>query len=485
MTNWTEKYRPRTLDEVRGNDKARDKLREWAQTWDEHQQAVILYGSPGVGKTSGAHALANEMGWAVMELNASDSRKKDVIDRIAGEASKTGTLGSGGSGRRLIILDEADNFHGSADYGGARAVTSIVKEADQPIILIANEYYEMSRGLRNACKEIEFRDISSRSVVPVLRDICRKEGVEFEQEALEAIADRSDGDLRSAINDLEVIAEGKNRVTETDVVTDRRDTTMDIFPFVDAVLQESSAQGALQQSYDVDETPDDLIQWIEENVPKEYDRDELADAYGHLAVADRWLGRVRATQNYSFWRYATDAMVAGVAASRKGQKGGWTRYSPPSYRSKLGRNSGHRNTRDEIARRIAEIEGTSIATTRRVMLPYLAAMIHHCRPREMAVEIAAAYELDESELSFITGSGEDTNKVQSIIKDAAERREEKTVEASSGAFEAAEKASTEPENEQTEEKTAESEQEDEPTDTTEDTTDQEQDEQQSGLGDFF
>ena len=166
MSDWTETYRPTTLSEVRGNDKARDQLKEWAETWDDHRDAVIVHGSPGVGKTSAAHALANDMGWPVMELNASDDRKADVVERVAGEAAKSGTLTGGEAGRRLVILDEADNFHGSADYGGSREVTRVVKDASQPIVLVANEFYDMSQTLRNACETIEFRDISKRSIVP-------------------------------------------------------------------------------------------------------------------------------------------------------------------------------------------------------------------------------------------------------------------------------------------------------------------------------
>ena len=160
MTDWTETYRPSTLAEVRGNDKARDALRGWADTWDDHREAVILHGSPGVGKTSAAHALANDMGWETIELNASDQRRADDIERFAGRAAKNSTLG--GTGRQLIIVDEADNIHGNVDRGGAQAITSLVKEAQHPIVLIANEFYEMSNGLRNACQEIEFRDVSAR-----------------------------------------------------------------------------------------------------------------------------------------------------------------------------------------------------------------------------------------------------------------------------------------------------------------------------------
>src|SRR6056297_3199732 len=212
MTDWTEKYRPSTLSEVRGNNKARDSLKEWADTWDDHGQAVILHGTPGVGKTSAAHALASDMGWPTIELNASDTRTKDVIERVAGEAAKSGTLTAGGSGRRVVIMDEADNIHGNADRGGSRAITALVKEASQPMILIANEFYEMANGLRNACEDVEFRGVSKRSILPVLRDLCRKENIEFDAEALEQIAETNSGDLRGAIKDLQALTESDKRL---------------------------------------------------------------------------------------------------------------------------------------------------------------------------------------------------------------------------------------------------------------------------------
>jgi replication factor C large subunit len=500
MSDWTETYRPTTLSEVRGNNKARDTLKAWAESWDDHRKAVIVHGSPGVGKTSAAHALANDLGWPVMELNASDSRGADVIERVAGEAAKSGTLLAGGAGRRLVVLDEADNFHGNADYGGSREVTRVVKDANQPMVLIANEFYDMSQSLRNACETIEFRDVSKRSIVPVLRDICRREGVEYEDAALERIAENTNGDLRSAVNDLQAVAEEAERLTVEDVVTGERDTTAGIFDFLDALIKEEDAQGALYAAYDVDETPDELLNWIEDNVPKDYEGEELADAYEFLANADRWLGRVRATQNYSFWRYATDNMTAGVAASRREPKGGWTRYGPPSYWSKLGRTKGTRNTRDAIAERIAEREGTSVATARREILPFLSAMTHHCKNRELTVRMAATYELDEGELSFITGSGKTTNKVESIVADAEERREEEAVEHSAGAFfgsATADAAVDDPEGDQPSETSLDSGQSSTPeaddgsAEATDDTAastseaTEHSDDDQSGLSDFF
>jgi replication factor C large subunit len=437
MPDWTETYRPETLAEVRGNDKACEQLREWADSWDAHREAAVLYGSPGIGKTSAAHALASDMGWDTIELNASDQRTASVVERVAGEAARSGTLTAGGRGRRLVILDEADNLHGNVDRGGSGAITQLVKDAGQPIVLIANDFYEMSRSLRDACREIEFRDVSARSILPVLRDICRRENVEFEGEALQRLAEQNDGDLRGAVNDLQAIAERTEVLSAEDVVTGERDRKRGIFEFLDALIKEEDAQGALQASYEVDETPDDLINWIEDNVPKDYEGAELADAFGYLSNADRWLGRVRQSQNYKYWRYAGDNMTAGVAASRRSPKGGWTRYGPPSYWSKLGRSRSRRDRRDGIARKIAAGSGLSMGTARRSVLPYLSAMTHHCKPRELTVEMAARYDLDAKDLAFVTGSGESTNKVEGIVADAQRRREEATVAHSGRAFEEA------------------------------------------------
>ncbi|SEL49845.1 replication factor C large subunit [Haloferax larsenii] len=431
MSDWTEKYRPSTLSEVRGNNKARDALAEWGKSWDDHREAAIVHGSPGIGKTSAAHALAADMGWETVELNASDQRTADVIERFAGRAAKNATLAGSSSGtstRQLVILDEADNIHGNYDRGGASAITKLVKSSSQPIVLIANEFYDMSRGLRNACREIEFRDVSARSIVPVLRDICRKEGVEFESAALERIADMNSGDLRSAVNDLQAIAEGRDQITEENVVMGDRDRSVGLFEFLDAVLKEKPAQEALYTAYDVDETPDDLTKWIEDKVSLVYEPDELARAYEFLANADRWLGRVRATQNYSYWRYATDNLAAGVAASRDRTRGGWTRYGGAPYRSTRDK------TRDTVVRKIAEHGGFSMATARREVLPFLSAITHHCKPRELTVAMTAYYDFDTSHVSFVTGSGETTNKVQSIVEDAEELREELVEEHAGGAF---------------------------------------------------
>jgi len=155
MEDWTEKYRPKNLNEIIGNERAVKELIKWANEWNcgkPSKRAVILSGNPGTGKTSSAIALANDYKWPIIELNTSDARNALKINNIATIGAVNETFDDNGNfvssnigGRKLIILDEADNLYEKikgkkvndlSDKGGKKAIIDTIRITMQPIILI-------------------------------------------------------------------------------------------------------------------------------------------------------------------------------------------------------------------------------------------------------------------------------------------------------------------------------------------------------------
>ncbi len=418
---WTEKYRPSSVDDIIGNGKAVGEFTAWAKSWNSgmpESAAVILHGPAGVGKTSAAHAVANDMGWEVIELNASDQRTAAIIQRVVGSASRT--VGLSGSEHRMIILDEADNIHGNYDRGGVQAIIGIIKTALQPMVLIANEYYDMSKTLRGVCTEIKFNKIQSRSIMPALRSICDAEGIHAEGLALDTIAEGANGDLRSAINDLQAVAMGRSHITPDDVIISGRDRRESIFDVLAHLFRRSGLNDAMHRIYDLDERPDELINWIVENLPESYDNEDSAHGFNYLSRADVFLGRVRRRQSYSLWRYASSVMVGGTMVSRSHKYKGFVRYRRPSFFMRLGRTRSVRGIRDSLTARIGDCFHVSRRYARSDLM-YILRMI--CSDASVAVYVVARMGLGLDETAMLLDMKKTSKKVKTVFADASELAE--------------------------------------------------------------
>lgn len=422
---WVEKYRPQTLSDVIGNESAITYLREWAKSWEagnpEHK-AVILYGKPGVGKTTSGYALANDIGWEILELNASDQRTKAKINKNVGNSSKRGTMDGS---KRLIILDEADNFYVREDKGGERAVIELIKNTQQPIMLIANEFYDISYDLRTVCKPIKFEYITTIQIMGVLKTIVDKEGITYDRGVIEKIAYSSDGDLRGAINDLQSVGQGRSHIKLEDILTGERDSKQDIFKILKRIFQSENAKESYEATSDIDENPEDLVQWISENIPNEYTRAEDMDgAYDSVSKAGVFLGRVRRRQNYAMWKYARALMTAGVFAAKTGKRSTeFKRYQKPTIKSRLWQTKDMRTIRDSLAKKIGDRCHTPIGFARTDLFPFLRLMMKN---ESYATYITASLVLSIEELAFIKDSKPEVkdiceiyDKAQSIIREDA------------------------------------------------------------------
>ncbi len=435
-TDWTEKYRPRNLSGVIGNKKAKNELKRWAGKWisdKPDKKAVILAGKPGIGKTTSALALAEEMGWGVLEMNASDDRNSDAIKNFVGRSAVDDTFSVNGDfipyneGKRtLLILDEADNVFGSQDRGGIREIVNTVKKTQQPIVLIANDYYDLRRrseALSRMCKKIEFEPVNKSEIISLLQSICKNEGIKFDNKALQSIADRADGDVRSAVRDLESVSTGKDRIKVDDIdALGFRNREAEIFPSLKTVLQKRDPIEAKQSVRYLNEEPGNLIVWIDENMPREYENPTvLSNGYHWLSKADIYLGRVMKGQSYSFWSYATDMMTAGVSIAKDRTYTGWTRYAFPTWIRKMSNSKGKRSMRRTLSIKIAEGVHTTSNRSRLDVLPYFKNLFNN--DIEFRKKMVDKFEFKPAESAFLLDTKPTSDIVKDLYKDEDEGEE--------------------------------------------------------------
>jgi replication factor C large subunit len=411
---WTVKHKPKSTADIVGNAEAIKTFSDWVKSWSKgvpKKRAAFLYGPPGIGKTVTVEALANDLRMELVEKNASDYRTEDAINRFAGLASQYGSLFGG---KRIVLLDELNGLTGNADKGGVKAITEIVKTALCPIVLIANSAYDPRfTNLRSYCLLIEFKKPPAGEVAKHLKRVCEREGIQVDENALKFIAQRSEGDVRSAVNDLQALAQGKKRLTYDDVswlgYRDRQDS---IFNVLRMIIYGRTCYGAKRAVDMADVDIDMLFEWVYENVPAHLtDPHDLAQAMDALSMADIYRGRIRSTQDWSFTRYVIDYMTAGVAMARQNTKvHGWIPFRFPSRIQMLSKSKAERAMQLSIGFKIKRKCHISAARASKEVLPYLKIIFKN--DAAMAAGLAKWLDLDAEMVEYLVGSKE---KAESIV----------------------------------------------------------------------
>lgn len=402
---WIIKYRPKHIDEVVDQDNAKEKVLEWLNLWGQgvpKNRALILYGPPGCGKTSLVEAISKTYGYELFEMNASDNRRRGDIERLAKMASQT----SGLSGKkRLILLDEVDGLDPRADAGGIEALWDVIRNTRNPVIMTANNpYREHLRPLREVSEIVAMDRLKEKHVLLILNKICTAENLKCDKEALDEIARRSEGDIRSAINDLEAVSALNKLVTLDTVkaITTYRDR---IYAPWDALRKLFTAKYLFQAKNAItssDLSPDEIITWVNEHIPSYYESDiEVWRAYEALSRADVYLGRIIKTQNWDLLSFVTDLMGPGVAFARTTYKYRWVAFKMPERIRLLIETKKSRELRETIATYLASRLQMSRASFKSEVLPYLR-VIFTSNPR-YAARIARSYGLPEELVTWISG----------------------------------------------------------------------------------
>ena len=171
--------------------------------------------------------------------------------------------------------------------------------------MIANDLYGVAKELKALCEPVQFRALQTATIIKHLRYICSAEKKSCSDEALKEISESSSGDMRSAVNMLYAAGTGIDNLTLDNVSTAKKDERATIFELVGAVLKGKDDRRLMEMSYELSDTPDTIIQWIEKSLSQIKDIKNRAEAYRYLSYADDYIGKTYKRQYYTLWRYAT------------------------------------------------------------------------------------------------------------------------------------------------------------------------------------
>lgn len=202
---WTEKYRPRTLNEVSGQEAIINNLQSYVRK--RNLPHLIFSGPAGVGKTAAAVSMAREFygdTWSenFTELNASDERGIDVVRNNIKNFARTMPIGN--ASFKIIFLDEADALTDAAQSALRRTMERY--SGTCRFILSCNYSSKIIDPIQSRCSVYRFKSLSYDAIAARIKYIADKEGLKVSEEVIQAINYVSMGDMRRAVNALQSAA---------------------------------------------------------------------------------------------------------------------------------------------------------------------------------------------------------------------------------------------------------------------------------------
>ena len=376
-------YIPNKLNEIIGQDTS--KIIKWLD--NPKRKALLIHGPTGTGKTSAVYALADDKNFELLELNSSDLRNKEKIKNIIGTASQQQSLFGK---NKLILIDEVDGISGRHDYGGLAELNKIIENSKHPIILTGNEISDSKfKTLRKKCEMLEFKSVDYLDIFELLKKICSQNEVKFDEMFLKNLARKNNGDVRASLLDFErSLVNGI--LQESD---DEREYKENIEDGLRLIFKSKDVKVLLNAFNRVDMSPDEILLWIDENLPREYSEDDLRKAYDMLAKADVYKGRILRRQYYRYLVYQSALMNVGVGLSKKKKQKGFIAYKRPERILKMWISKQRNAKRKSIMEKFAQKTHIS----KKKSYQEFGFSVNFLKDTEVSNEL----ELDESEVEWL------------------------------------------------------------------------------------
>lgn len=352
MSSFCEKYTPITLNMIIGNRNQIDRLINFGAEVQsgKKQRPLLIYGPTGTGKTAAAHAFAYSNGFEIIEFDASDYRDAETLQkRLLPATTSRNLFGS----KVIVIFDEIDEISARFDKGIEGILTKLFKESKSPVILTANDYWSRSLVfLREYVERVEFKKPSANEVVSLMNSILLKEGISMDKATVDIIANRANGDVRAALNDLEAMVGANPELLEHLGMRDRKVETFAVLDKIFTSKRLASRNAALASGIDKDM----LLKWVDQNIPVRYlSKKDVANAYSVLALASRFNNNATRTNYYGYLRYSNDLMSGGVSLQNTGYISTINPYLFPSVIRYLSTTKAERQHIKEIAGKLSQI----------------------------------------------------------------------------------------------------------------------------------
>ena len=300
---WSEKYRPKNILDLIGNEDARNSFVEWLTKWKKGTKPILLVGPPGIGKTTLANLAAKQFDYDLISLNASDVRSKKNIQEILSPVLGNETI----FGTPMIFIDEVDGIHGRADYGGTEAIIKILKESTVPIVLAANsDLSDKMKSIKKNTRVIQFRPLSPRLLRFYLNKILQLENAKISSDSLMKLVAESNGDIRSMINFTQALVTGFNPPTEKSF------ESLDIEESINTFYKANSIDEARSILYSLRIDPREKINAFYSSViGSSISTDDMQRFLQIISTADMLYGKIMKTQQWRLLRYL-DAILLGL-----------------------------------------------------------------------------------------------------------------------------------------------------------------------------
>lgn len=395
---WIRKYQPENLEDVVGNSEAKYKLKYYAENYKKGKKPLFIYGGTGNGKTSSVYALANEKDLEIVELNASDTRKADVVKRLLSGVINQGSLFGK---KKIILIDEIEGISGQKDRGALQAIQKITAESIYPVILIGQDAYsDKAKPIRKKSELVEYRLVEYTEIYKLLVDIVEKEKILYEERALKQLARAAGGDVRAAVNDLQTLSH-KGKINLEDLQSlGNRNPVQPIKQALCLVFKAKKPDLSLRAFDNVDEDLDKVFLWMEENLPREYTHyKDLKQGFENLSLADVYYGRIRRRQHYRFYVYCYNLLTAGISLSKQNKYTEQVTYKQSNKPLKIWIANQSNAKKKDIATKIAEKDHLSKKEAAGQVVPYI--KVIYKKNSSLAESITKRYELNKEEIEWL------------------------------------------------------------------------------------